>query len=91
MDLYKCKRCQSELYYIKFIDNNKLKCTECGLIGTHDDFFHKTIDEAWLSVVSKSDEEKRLLILFKRLTNREKLLLFQWLDITVNEQRGKLS
>lgn len=91
MDLYKCPRCSVELYYIKFLENNKLKCTECGQIGSHDDFFQKTVNEEWLSTISKTDEERRLLFLFGKLTNRERLLLFQWIELVINKQQGRLS
>lgn len=91
MEKYTCPRCNSELYYIRFLDNNKMKCLECNLIGNQDKFFKNLVDETWINSISKTDEEKKLMSYFNQLSQREKLLLFQWLEITTNKQMEKLS
>lgn len=68
-----------------------MKCLECNLIGNQDKFFKNLVDETWINSVSKTDEEKKLMTYFNQLSQREKLLLFQWLEITTNKQMEKLS
>lgn len=68
-----------------------MKCLECNLIGNQDKFFKNLVDETWINSISKTDEEKKLMTYFNQLSQREKLLLFQWLEITTNKQMEKLS